>query len=139
MVGLFGLHQNTSSGLTRFSGGPQLDPLQREKTEAERLAFRKKGVADTTQNTGSLAVQYRGDEETAREAGEQSVGDKEAQKSIDTRIAAKKNKARAKAAFANSRSGHAKGLEGHFSSFTGNVNTNNPWTGSVGSGSRGLL
>lgn len=72
-----------------FSGGA---PGNAPKTAAEVTAYRNEsGIAPTAQNMGSLAVQYRADETTAHEAGQQSVGDKRAQKVIDTR-ALDKNK-----------------------------------------------
>lgn len=73
-------------GMPSMRGGPQEKEYYRPKTDAERTALKlKQGIAPTAQNMGSLAVQSRADEETAREGGGQSIGDVRAQKVIDTR------------------------------------------------------
>ena len=83
-MGLFPDHQ--SGVKTKPNKGPVEDPRYASKTASEVQALRT-GIAPTANNMGSLAVQFRADEATAREGGGQSIGDKRDQKIIDTRAA----------------------------------------------------
>ncbi len=81
-------NKSVSNKLEDYKGGPRLKVNDRPMTDKERTALKlKQGIAPTAKNMGSLGVKYRADEDAAHAAGKQSVGDKRAQKVIDTRAA----------------------------------------------------